>query len=189
MDGLHLIGPMRHLMLLLLASVLLVGPVATAHGGDHQLTISAKEDGCPAGQTFCFEITAGSVTDLSAGDQVSITLRNDGQGLHNLYVTTMDERDASHRDTAATGTLAKSDDLDGGERSEISFTVPASGSGLYFWCDVSGHEQLGMWMEVPTSSGSGRGGAGDEQNGSPGPAGILLIGLLALGALTMRRRT
>lgn len=179
-------------VLVLVASSLLgFAAPALAHGGAHDLVVVASEDGCPDGRAFCFEITEGSLSDVGPGDEVTITLKNEGSSLHNLYVTRLSQADPGG-DTPSEAAFAETEDLDRDEQGEISFTVPESAEGIYLWCEVSGHEQLGMYTEAPfqadvaPSSGDG---AQATSNDSPVAWALVPLSLAGVAAaLVLGRR-
>lgn len=145
---------MRDLALLplALAAILLAGVPAMAQVDDgsedpepKQVTLVAKESGCPDDRTFCFEVEEEPST-LSPGDEVNLTLRNDeaNQAQHNAYVTTNDSADPGHQDTSADEAIANTTTIGPGENASTNFTVPDADA-LYVWCDNAGHEAAGMW--------------------------------------------
>jgi hypothetical protein len=149
------------------------------------MAIEAREGGaCPGSNEFCFEVVEGNVADIGPGTQVEIIFRNDGAATHTLDVTTYANRDPGHTDTSPDGELAGSGDISGGDATTIQFTVPADAEGIYFWCDVSGHEQLGMWME---SSFSGQEGSPVSD---PAPSFVAAsLAVVALAVILLRRRS
>lgn len=180
---------MRRIALSVIAATLVLAPVASAHAGTDHLTIVAKDSGCASGESFCFEVTEGSLANVSAGDEVEITFKNEGSSVHNLYVAELSDADPDRKDTPEDVAIASTDDLDGGEETTLSFTAPDGADGLYLWCDVSGHEQLGMWTDAPYSGGSAEtsGSSDDAQKGSPG-AGLIGVAIAGLGAALLFRR-
>lgn len=148
-------------------------------GGSVSLTIVASDD-CTEG-TFCFEVTSGSLDDIDAGSEATVTFRNEGGTEHNLYVARQSDAASDHTNTPASAAIANSSDLQSGEEETVTFTVPSDASGLYFWCDVAGHESLGMWLETSF----------DEPAGGDGPVPVwvaLLALVVAVGAWGRSRR-
>lgn len=117
-------GPVT-LVLLVLASVLLA---ACGGGGaaPANVTVLIKEAGCASGTTYCLEPTEISVT---SGQDVTLSVKNVGANQHTFVLV----------DVAGANTL----DLAAGKAGEVKFTAPAPGE-YKFYCDVPGHEQLGM---------------------------------------------
>lgn len=72
------------------------------------------------------------------GQTVTLRLRNDGEGLHNIEIPELGAFVEAAR----------------GQTAETTFTVPdAAGSSAAFFCNVPGHRQLGMEGAVVISSG------------------------------------
>lgn len=173
---------------------LLAGPLAgsaAAHAGQDTFTVEPRESGC-SGSQYCYKATEGDLANISAGDSVKIIFKNpdSNSAAHNIHVTLPDDADSSNEDTPESAAFASSDTIQPGEEVEIQFQVPSGSDGLYLWCDVSGHESLGMWEEL-TFSGSSDGGSGDsgnEQNGSPFPTAGAILALAGL-ALVLKRRS
>lgn len=66
----------------------------------------------------------------------------------------------------------------------MSFTVPDDADGLYFWCNLEGHEARGMWIEAPLRA------AGDEPLEDAwwvALAGVGALGLAGAGWVYRRR--
>ncbi len=160
-----------------LALLLLVAPTASA--ASVSVTIVAKEN-C-ASSTYCFEVTAGDVASIQPGDEVTVTFENDGTMDHNLFVAASGDATPGG-DTTQSVAFANTEDLDAGNSTTLTFTAPADASGLYYWCDVAGHEQLGMYLEQAYPGGNGDGG------GSPMPAWTMLVAFAAVSVALARRR-
>lgn len=193
---------------LMVAGLVLAGG-AQALPADKHLTIEADDgDSCASDQKIdCFRVTNGSLDAFVQGMRVHVMLENVGDNPHNIYVTTSDQADGNNVDTPADAAINNSDTIDPGQSTNLTFTVPEDASGLYFWCDVGGHETLGMWLEasVEEAPEAGNGteeadggndssmsdGAGDgEDDGNMIPApGLAVVALAsALAAATRRRR-
>lgn len=187
-----------HVALALLVAGLLPLGVAGAQEGTDQMTVVAHESGCEGDRDFCFEVTEGDPGELSAGDEVEVTLRNPSENpsSHNLYVTTPDQADEEDRDTPEDAAIENTTTVEPGAETTMTFTVPDDADGLYWWCEISGHESLGMWLESAVASGEGGadgqdGADGDTSgNDSPLPAGLALVALagVALAAGVRRAR-
>lgn len=148
-------------------------------GASVDLSISGTETGCK-GASFCFKVTAGSLDNLSPGDEATIRFTNDGNAIHNLHVTTSDKADASHKATPLGARIAgTADQVAPGESESFTFTVPSGATGIYIWCSIEGHEQYGMWLQT------GSGGSGSQSKGLP--MGLPVI-LLAFGLVALARR-
>lgn len=177
---------------LLATLTLLAGPLAgsaAAHAGQDTFTVEPRESGC-SGSQYCYEATEGDLSNISAGDNVKIFFENpdSNSAAHNIHVTLPDDADSSNEDTPESAAFASSETIDPGEEVEIQFQVPSGSDGVYLWCDVSGHESLGMWEEL-TFEGDGGGGGGDAgQNGAPFPTAGAILALAGL-ALVLKRRS
>lgn len=82
---------------------------------------------------------------LSQGEEVRITLQNDGEILHNLKI---EQIDADVLESISTGGLnADESELfvgaDSGSEGTLVF-VPKEAGTFAFWCDIRGHRELGM---------------------------------------------
>lgn len=174
------------------ALALLAGPLAgtaTGHAGTDTFTIEPRESGC-SGSQYCYVATEGDPANVSAGDQVRIIFKNpsSNSAAHNFHVTLPDQADSSHQDTPTSASFASTSDVQPGEQEELQFQVPSGASGIYWWCDVSGHEDLGMWTELTFSGSGGDGGSdGGSENGSPFPAVGAILAVAGL-ALVLKRR-
>jgi uncharacterized cupredoxin-like copper-binding protein len=164
----------RSAILALLALSLL--PAAQA--ASVTLSIEARETGCPSGHTYCFVVTQGNLADLKAGVQATVTFANKGNIPHELKVLNVADADATHKGSKEDKAIASSkEDLPAGATDTFSFTVPAGAAGVYMFCGVSGHEQLGMWLDSTSAA-----------KGTPGPELGLLVAALAAVGLSARRR-
>lgn len=190
---------------LAIAALVLAGG-AQALPADKHVTLEADDgDGCASDQKVdCFRVTNGSLDGFVQGMRVHVMLENVGDNPHNVYVTTSDEADENNVDTPADAAINNSDTIDPGESTNLTFTVPGDASGLYFWCDVDGHETLGMWLDASVSSapaddedgtdgeanesGSNTSDGDGEDDGNPIPApGLAILGLAGALAAAMRR--
>ncbi|MEX2236894.1 MAG: cupredoxin domain-containing protein [Dehalococcoidia bacterium] len=108
---------------------------AAACGGDDDDDVS--EEGDDGGGEASTELTVVTVdnafepTDLTvpAGEEVTVTIRNDGTALHNLHVV-------------ADGQDFVSEDLNGGDESTLTFTVGEPGT-YEFMCDYHVPDMIG----------------------------------------------
>lgn len=190
------------------AGLVLAGGVQ-ALPADKHLTLEADDgESCTSDQKIdCFRVTNGSLDGFVQGMRVHVMLENVGDNPHNVYVTTSDQADDNNVDTPADAAINDSDTIDPGQSTNLTFTVPEDASGLYLWCEVGGHETLGMWLESSVEeapeagNGTGETDGGDDSNMSDGdsdgeddgnmiPApGLAIVGLAAaIGAATRRRR-
>jgi MYXO-CTERM domain-containing protein len=167
-----------------IALITLIGLLTAAGSANAQgtvdLTVEARESGCP--QAYCFVVTQGSLDDLAPGVEVNVHFINleDNAAEHEFVVTTSDQADSNHAATSEDDAIAESEEgMAPGTEDNITFTVPDDAPGVYFWCGVPGHEQLGMWLMTEF-------GGGDTANGAPLPLWVGLIGLV--GAVFLRRR-
>lgn len=189
---------------LMVAGLVLAGG-AQALPADKHVTLEADDgQSCTSDQKVdCFRVTNGSLDGFVQGMRVHVMLENVGDNPHNAYVTTSSEADSNHADTPADAAINNSDTIDPGQSTNLTFTVPEDASGLYFWCDVGGHETLGMWLESsveeapaqdgndtgePTGNGTNASDDGGDGNMIPAP-GLAIVGLAAaIVAATRRRR-
>lgn len=190
--------------LALLGSGFLAGHASGAPADVHVTLEAAEGPDCdPTGQQVaCFLVTNGSLEDLPAGGTVHLMLENAGQLDHNVFVTDAANADENNADTAGGDAIASTDTVSAGGNASVSFTVPSDAEALYLWCDVQGHEPLGMYLNATVSdapaSGNGTSddGTGDEAgtdaeeeaNPLPAPGAVLLASAVALAALAHRRR-
>ena len=104
--------------------------------------------------------------------------------------STAEQVETPPSDTPAADAVAHTDDaVAGGASDTVTFAVPSGTSKLYYWCDVSGHEELGMWGEIPVQAAAGDGdddGEGDG-NGSPVPVYVALGAILCAVVLFRRK--
>lgn len=180
---------MRAVLLCLLIGVALVPWPAAPAQTTVNLTVEALESGCPSGKTYCFKETSGNLANVRPGSVVKVTFTNKGATPHEVTVVDYADRNPDHKSTPRNGSLGASErNMAGGATDDFEFTVPADATGIYLWCSVPGHEQLGMWLEQSFAS-SGTGGE-TKSKGSPGIGAIgLLVALgVALVALGARRK-
>lgn len=139
---------------LVLIAVFLVAAAAPVHGSTHaqdtdpkEMTVVATEEGCSNGKTFCFKIQTRP-SNLTAGDEVNLTLQNQGATSHNVHVTLNESADPDHQDTDPEDDVANTSTIQPGENASTTFTVP-NVDALYLWCDRTGHEASDMWATLP----------------------------------------
>lgn len=140
---------------LLVLLLVLTSPAATA--ADINLTIEARESDCPGDRTYCFVVAEGDLADLASPATVQLTFRNAGDLQHNLLVAQLGNAEVGD-DTFASAAFFQTDAIDPGNETVGNFVIPAEAGGLYLWCDIAGHEQLGMWLGQDF---------GEEDNGAP----------------------
>lgn len=180
--------------LLALTLVTIMAPAAVAQDGTVTLTVEAKESGCV--ETYCWEFE-GDTDAIDAGATVEITVRNPNSNSanHNFFIK--EGSGAQGGTDPGSDTLASTDDLAPGEEETLRFTVPDDVDELYYWCDVAGHESLGMFGSWSVSSdgtdgGDGADGAdGDgegEANSQPGFGMLAALAALGLTAFVLARR-
>lgn len=177
---------------------------AAAQGEDVSLTIEAMEV-CDGDEAFCLEVVEGDLESVAPGDRVTVTYRNEGNTTHNLYVVASGDADPTHADTSSDNATAGTDgDVEPGAEATFDFVAPEEASGLYYWCDVAGHEPQGMWLEAEyATSGNetanetepagapfgGGGGGGDETPTEGAPSlGALFVAAASVGIIRARRR-
>lgn len=175
------------------AVVLVVGllalPAVVAQSGMVALatqTVGVKESGCTAGRTFCFDKDEFSVP---AGQQVTVTLSNNGQSPHSLCIVGLPEGEKC-TPNAANGTPA-------GAQSTVQFTAPTAAGTYAYVCRVAGHDTLGMKGNMTVASSTTGGtptptppatGGDNMEKKSPGVADLVVIGMIGALALVVARR-
>jgi nitrite reductase (NO-forming) len=152
----------------MLTGAVVLSPSATAK--TIEVTVTAKETGCPDGKTFCFD---PAQIQAEVGDTVVITLVND-------------PNNAASHDLKIDAFGIMTDLIAPGEQDSITFTVDKAGTFAYY-CTVPGHRQLGMEGSLVVTGGP-----------APGPdvtfiigvtAGVLLaIGVVAFIIISARRK-
>lgn len=164
---------MKSLGLTLLTLGLLVAFAPTAPAqetGQTSFTLTAHAEG----NTFYFageDGTRNPTLVVPASTEVTITLRNVGEGVHNIHV---DGADASE--------FVQGD----GDEVVYKFTSPASGSKQY-WCDP--HKGNGMQGTIRVAGSPDTGGNGDGGNNeSPGVQVVGVAAALLGAALLLRRK-
>lgn len=145
---------------------------------------AGEQDDCPSGDTYCWLVEGAE--GIEPGDTVEVTVVNpsDNSVAHNFYVMfgapaeTGGNTDGSAADHST-------DDVAPGEETTLSFEVPEDADEIYGWCDVAGHEQLGMWelWEIGASGGGDGGDGGMDGNGTDGDGADASPGLGLLAAL------
>lgn len=187
---------------LLVGALLFVGgsllPTALAGGGTDgsgtvQLILEARDDpdDCTDDRYMCLTVVDGSLEALEPGASVNLTLRNEGTTHHNAYVTTAAKADPDHEDTPGDARFAGTrEEVESGETASVEFTVPEDAEGAYIWCDVTGHETSGMWLEVSFDTSGGEPPQDEpraETQTVPGASVVLAIAA-AVGVAVLRRR-
>lgn len=147
------------------------------------ITVMATSD-CP-GTFECLEV--GRV-DGRPGPNGTIEVRfeNEGQDQHDLHVTTRSKADTGDHSTPKTVAMGSTGTVDGPE-GRASFTVRVGAAdGVYFWCDRSGHEEAGMWIEQPFAAFPA--GMADDEPSAPSALWATVVGLLAAAVMVERGR-
>lgn len=181
------------------AVVAFLAAPAAAQDADVMITIEAREI-CDGDQALCLVVTEGDLESVAPGDQVEVTYRNTGNLSHNLYVIESENADAGHSDTSSDEAVAGTDGMVApGDEATVTFTAPEEADGLYYWCDVTGHEEQGMWLEAEYAMGAnetddeGDPFGGDESPTSPeGPTPsisvVFALAAVAAAFVALRRR-
>lgn len=179
---------MRWLPPCLIAALFLVSLVPTAHAQpDVSLTIEAYDDAdeCEGDRSYCYEVEEGSVDAIEPGASVEITLVNEGSIEHELVVTPLSAADPDRSDTDESDGIDEIEPIGPGERATETFEIPEDADGVYLWCDIGAHEQLGMWIAHGFAEQDGNGAPGEDGNGAPLAPWIALLALAVAG---FRRR-
>lgn len=162
----------------LITATFLAG-TATAFPAHKHVTLEGDNgEGCLDQQkNDCFRVVNGSMDGFVAGMRIHLTLVNVGSAPHNVYVTEEANADQLRIDTAGDDAINNTATIDPDANASTIFDVPDDAEGLYFWCDIDGHEAGGMWItasvEQPVDEPpeGGTGGANDTGNDSDGDAG------------------
>ncbi len=125
--------------------------VRAQDGGHAEITIEAREQGCPQGHRWCLVATEGNLSTLEQGQRIEITLVNQGNSGHQLSVAHGEDQDPDHEDTPSAAAFFTIDRVPAERSATGTLEVPEEAKALYLWCDVPGHEQGGMWIEVPVT--------------------------------------
>jgi len=167
---------MKSLGLTLLTLGLLVAFAPTAPAqeeGQTSFTLTAHADG----STFYFQGEDGTKNPtlvVPANTEITVTLRNVGEGVHNIHV-----------DGASPSDYVQGD----GDEITYTFTSPASGTKQY-WCDP--HKSSGMvgTVRVAGSPDTGGNGGGNGETGNNESPGVQVVGVAValLGAALLLRR-
>lgn len=154
-----------------------------------------EEDDCP--ETYCFDVSQSS---FEAGTTVNATFTNpsDNVATHDALVELDGTWDDSHDDTDNADADAGVEGMAPGNSSSFEFTVPDDRSDFYLWCDVTGHEGLGMWENIEITGldgddgtdGDGTDGDGTDGDGPGTPGFSTVAGVAAVGValLVLKRR-
>ncbi len=179
----------------------LVTPVAAQDSTTVEITATAVEGDC-GDRTYCWEIDQSG--PFQPGDTLEITVVNPGSNSqqHNFYLmngTPEQEGGGTDGDDAEWST----EDLSPGDEEMLTVTVAQDVDELYYWCDIGGHETLGMWGTLTagqdggsdgTDNGSsqdgGTGGtsSGDGAQSSPGLGLVAALAGISLAAWAVARR-
>lgn len=154
-------GPSRPSALLGTTAVaLLVLATAVATAATIETTFTALDGPDACGEDdFCWDVP---VTGVAPNSTLNLTVVNGGQDAHNFYVDWDGDFDETNTDSDPQAAEANLDRLESGDSGDISFTVPADAEQLYIWCDIPGHEELGMFSFVAVGTPTGPPGEGEE---------------------------
>lgn len=86
------------------------------------------------------------ITSVRPEDVLRIVFLNRGSSNHTLNATTGQMDDPHRVDTPGSVALAGTNRVAPGGSANFTFTAPKGASSLYFWCDLPGHEEAGMWI-------------------------------------------
>lgn len=170
---------------LIVISVALL-PSASAQA-DASLVVEAydQEEECPEDRTYCYEIESGSLDAVDAGSSLEITLVNEGEIDHELVVAPLELADPEREETSEEEGLGEIAPLEPGEQATATFEIPENATGVYLWCDIGAHEQLGMWRAQSFSEDGAEGG--ESENGASAPLAGVVVSLLAAALLPAPR--
>lgn len=177
-----------------IAALALLPTIVSAQEATWEITAREEED---CAETYCFEVSKSS---FEAGTTVNATFTNpsDNVATHDALVELDGTWDSSHDDTANDDADAGVEAIAPGNSSSFEFTVPDDRSDFYLWCDVTGHEGLGMWKNIEitgvddgTDGDDGTGGDGTDGDGPSTPGFSVAAGIAAVGVavLLVRRRS
>lgn len=178
--------PLTAGILLVVAALFSAAPSAAQESVSLVIEVTEDSAECGDDRTWCFTVAEGDLADVEPGSEVTITFRNTGQSPHQLDVSTLADADPEHKNTRSDDAIANTTaGMSPGSEETITFTAPEDAEGLYYWCGVSGHEQLGMWLEAAY-------GAEEEDDGGAGeasaPGALAFLSLLGLAFMALRRR-
>lgn len=169
------------------ALVLLVSATpALAHGtGQVHVTIEAHDtaSACGGDRDYCLDVVEGSLSHLSPGSTLNVTFRNEGSTDHQLTIAPLSSADSTHKDTSPERAYGTIGEVEPGASATGTVQIPADETAIYLWCDLSGHERLGMWLEQDlTGPRDGGGGVEDDEQQSPlSPwSALVAVGLAAI---------
>lgn len=126
--------------------------------GNRTVTIEAHDrpSECPDDWSMCLRpLGDPPFYDVKPGDLLLIVFMNRGSANHTLKVTTGQMDDPHSVDTPESAALAGTERVASGGSANFTFTAPKDSSELYFWCDLPGHEEAGMWLWKQIRSVSG----------------------------------
>lgn len=166
---------------------MMAAPLAGAQQADVQVIMAVS--GTCEEATFCFDVRQGDVASIQEGDEVELTLENRQGNPHNVHVTEADNADVGG-DTSAEDAFASTETIGENEEDTITFTAPADGDALYFWCDVGSHEASGLYLQAQAQDGGGDDAVdgGEDGNGAPGPGTLAVLAATVLAFALARRR-
>jgi uncharacterized cupredoxin-like copper-binding protein len=146
---LRVLASVAALMFALLGTASLLGTVRAADGTATPATAgcamasATKGDpaGTPAADASCVVQEAhdiywsANLITIPADTDVKFEIRNEGAAVHTFVINDHNNKDVKN--------LEINESLDPGATTEITINAPAGT--YYFWCDIPGHEQAGMW--------------------------------------------
>lgn len=115
-----------------------------------KLTLVAHEDHCDD-RKMCFHTSEDEAPTIHAGEQVVVTLENEGTQEHDVHVAPGTHADENHENTPTGEALGGTDPVGPGKTASVDVAVPEVTT-LYVWCSVGDHESHGMWMELPVTA-------------------------------------
>lgn len=158
-----------------LLAVLAVAATASALPADKHIALEADDgQGCVSeAKNDCYHVVNGTLEGFEQGMVVHVELTNAGSAPHNVYVTESANADPNNVDTSGDDAINGTDTISEGEETGMMFQVPEDAGGLYFWCEIDGHETLGMWLEADVAEISERNETNEpsDNNGTGGEDG------------------
>lgn len=116
-------------------------PSPTASGCAKAAETKGDPAGTPTADANCVEVGMhdiyydANLITIPADTDVKFTLPNEGAALHTFIINEHNNDDVQNLDINVA--------VDPGKTGETTINAPAGT--YYFWCDIPGHEQAGMW--------------------------------------------
>lgn len=137
------------LALALAGAIVAWGPAAASDGTATPMTsgcaTASATKGAPAATPVadanCVEVDthdiyfSANLITIPSNTDVTFLLHNEGAAAHSFDITDHNNKDVKN--------LNITESLNPGDQKEITINAPAGT--YYFWCDVPGHEEAGMW--------------------------------------------